>query len=141
MSETEAQDLIQEALLRTLEYCRENEVHNVEAFLEKSANNLAIDRYRHAQRYPHEKEDIHRLEQRLPLVSPVHNLDEVLAADQRLNEIRVALNELLEGTGDIFVLHHMGYSYKELAAKFKFSESTIEKRIARAMLWIQEQKE
>ena len=140
-SEADAQDLVQEAWLRTLEYSKENEVHNMDAFVERTANNLAIDRYRHAQRYPHEKEDIHTLDQRRAIVNPGRNPHEVWATDQRLNEIRGALNRLLEGTGDIFVLHRAGYSYKELAAMFKFSESTIEKRIARAMLWLMDQKE
>jgi RNA polymerase sigma-70 factor (ECF subfamily) len=140
-SEADAQDLLQEAWLRTLEYSREEKVHNVEAFVERTANNLAIDRYRHAKRYPHEKEDIFRLEQRFPLKSPARNPHEVWADDQRLCEVRGALNELLERTGDIFVLHRVGYSYKELSVEFKLSESAIEKRIARAMLWLMNHQE
>jgi RNA polymerase sigma factor (sigma-70 family) len=137
-SEADAQDLPQEAWLRTLEYSRGEKVHNVEAFVERTANNLAIDRYRHAKRYPHEKEDIFWLEQRLPLISPARNPHEVWADDQRLCEVKGALNELLDGTGDIFVLHRAGYSCEELAAAFDLPASTIEKRIACALLWLME---
>ena len=140
-SEADAEELIQEAWVRSLEYSRENEVRSMEAFIERTANNLAIDRYRHRKRYQRENEDIRSLEQRMPVVSSVRNPHEVWIAVQRLNEIRDALNELLEGTGDIFVLHRAGFGYKELAAVFKLSESTIEKRIARAMLWLMEQEE
>jgi RNA polymerase sigma factor (sigma-70 family) len=140
-SEADAEDLVQEASLRLLEYSKEKVVHSIEAFMDRTANNLAIDRHRQRQRHPQESEDILSLEQRLPLVSPVRNPHEVWAANQRLNEIRGALNELLERTGDIFVLHRAGFSYKELAVAFKLSESAIEKRIARAMLWLMDQKD
>jgi RNA polymerase sigma factor (sigma-70 family) len=140
-SEADAEDLVQEASLRVLEYSQEKVVHSIEAFIERTTNNLAIDRHRQRQRYPHENEDIHSLEQRLSLVSPIRSPHEVWAIEERLNEIRGALNELLEGTGDIFVLHRAGFSYKELATAFKLSESTIEKRIARAMLWLMDHKE
>jgi RNA polymerase sigma-70 factor (ECF subfamily) len=140
-SEADAQDLVQEAWLRLLEYSREKEVHDMEVFTERTANNLAIDRYRRARRYPHESEDIHWLEHRLPLVSPGRNPHEVWAVDQRLEEIRGALNVLLESTGDIFLAHRAGYSHKELAAAFGLSTSSIEKRIARAMLWLMDRKE
>jgi len=140
-SEAEAQDLIYEAWLRTFEYSSENEVHNKEAFIETTANNLATDHYRHAQRYPHEKEDIHTLDQRRQIVDPGRNPHEVYADDQRLNQIRDALNGLLKGMGDIFLAHRAGYSHKELAAAYGLSTSAIEKRIARAVLWLMEQKE
>lgn len=58
---------------------------------------------------------------------------------QSLEKIRSELNELLERTGDIFVLHRAGRGYKDLAADFKLSESTVEKRIARAVLWLMDQ--
>src|SRR5579863_8749214 len=59
---------------------------------------------------------------------------------QSLEKIRSALNELLERTGDIFVSRRTGRSYKELAADFKLSESTVEKRIARAVLWLMDRR-
>lgn len=141
LSEAEAQDLIQEAWRRTLEYCQDHEAQNTVALIETTAKHLAIDQYRHAKKFPHDKDDVLWLEQRLPLVSPARNPEEDLAARERLNKIRDALNELLEGTGDIFVLHRAGHSYKELATEFKLAESTIEKRIARAMLYLMDQKE
>jgi RNA polymerase sigma factor (sigma-70 family) len=141
LSRADAEDVIQEAWLRSHVYSKENEVHNMESLIESSANNVAIDRYRHAQRHPQEPEDLHRLEQRLPLVSPARNPHEVLVADERLYEIRDALNELQKGTGDIFLARYVGFSHKELAAAFGLSTSAIEKRMARIMQWLQEQEE
>jgi DNA-directed RNA polymerase specialized sigma24 family protein len=111
-SEADVDDLIQVARARSLEYSREEE-----------------------------KEDTLGLERQSPLMSPVRNPHEILADGQRLRDVRAALNELLDGTGDIFVFHRAGYTYKELAVEFKLPESAIEKRIARAMLWLMDQKE
>ena len=140
-SEEDAEDQIQEAWLRLLEYSKKIEVQDVEAFLKQTVKNLAIDQYRHRIRYPHADVGIEELEQTLPLVHPGPAPDEVLEIDQRLIEIRDRLNALRKWTGDIFMAQRDGYTYKEIAAEFGLSESAIEKRIALAVLWLMEQRE
>jgi RNA polymerase sigma-70 factor (ECF subfamily) len=141
VSEADAEELIQEAWVRSFEYSQKNEVRNIGAFIETTARNLAIDQFRFRRRYPHEGEDVHLLEQHLPLVSPGRNPHEVLADDQRLEQIRDALNERRKWTGDVFLAHLAGYTYRELAAAFGLSESAIEKRIALAYLWLMDKKD
>jgi RNA polymerase sigma-70 factor (ECF subfamily) len=139
--EPDATDLVKEAWLRLLEYSEEKTVHSTEAYMDRTANALAIDRHRQRQLHVVVSEDAHPLERLLPLVSPVRNPHGAWVADQRLSELRGVLNERLQGTGDIFVLHRAGFSYKELAVAFKLSESAIEKHIALSMLWLMDRKE
>jgi RNA polymerase sigma factor (sigma-70 family) len=140
-SEEDAEDQIQDAWLRMLEYSKKIEVQDVEAFLKQTVKNLAIDQYRHRIRYPYADGDIEQLEQTLPLVHPGPAPDEVLEVDQRLIEMRDRLNALRKWTGDIFMAHRSGFTYSEIAADFGLSESAIEKRIALAVLWLMEQRE
>lgn len=133
-SREDAEDLIQDAFVRLAEYCRTAEVRNETAFLERTVANLSIDRYRHDARYPSTEQPVEELAETLPLLDPSPPPDEVLAAQQCLNEIRRVLDAVSTRTREVYLAHRSGYTHQELAEAFGVSISTIEKAIARAVV-------
>lgn len=133
-SREDAEDLIQDAFVRLAEYCRTTEVRNETAFLERTVTNLSIDRYRHDARHPSAEQPVEELAEALPLLDPSPRPDEVLAAQERLNEIRRVLDAVSIRTREVYLAHRAGYSHQELAEAFDVSISTIEKAIARAVV-------
>ena len=140
-SQEDAEDLIQDAFVRLTEYCRTAEVRNEAAFLERTVTNLAIDRHRHDLRHPAAKESVEELAETLPLLDPKPSPDEVLAAQERLEEIRHVLDAVSVRTREIYLAHRAGYSHRELAAEFGVSISTVEKAIARAVIALMDMKD
>jgi RNA polymerase sigma-70 factor (ECF subfamily) len=137
-----AEDLVQESFTRLLEYRRNGgEVKNEEAFVKRTAVNLSIDEYRHRKRYPVAEGDIGDLERTLPLVHEGPGPDEVLYVDQRLIEIRDRLYAFSKRSGDIYMAHRAGFSYKEIAAHYRISCSAVDKHIARVVEWLMDRKD
>src|SRR5215475_5636486 len=81
----DAEDLVQEAIVRLFTYTRNaGEVRNADAFLTRTALNLAVDLHRSSRSDRFEPEPIELLE----LVDLAPLPDEVLAAEQRLVRMR-----------------------------------------------------
>lgn len=133
-SQEDAEDLIQEAFLRLTEYCRTREVRNEAGFLQRTVINLSIDRHRVDSRHPCLGQSVEELAEVLPILDPAPGPDEVLASEQRLDQVRTVLGAVSPRTRDIYLAHRAGYSYEELAATFGVSTSTIEKSVARAVV-------
>ncbi len=148
-SPEEAEDLIQEALLRLHEYCQSRthapgqsgEVADREAFLVRTVRNLSIDRHRRSHRHLYVQETIEELESNLPLIDTGPSSDEIFEAEQRLNKIRATLNAVSPRTREIYFAHRSGYSYAEIGTHLGISKSTIEKHIARAVLALMDAKD
>jgi RNA polymerase sigma factor (sigma-70 family) len=140
-SQEDAEDLIQDALLRLTEYCRAAPVRNEEAFLERTVINLSIDQHRRECRRPHSLESVEELAETLPLLDSSPGPDEILAAQQRLDGIRRALDAVSVRTREIYLAHRAGYSHQELASAFSVSTSTVEKAIARAVVALMDMRE
>jgi RNA polymerase sigma factor (sigma-70 family) len=128
----EADDLIQEAFLRLQLYCRDKPVEQPEAFLVRTALNLSIDGHRRAS---HRLTVAERVET-LVLVDNRPLPDEVLAAQQRLQRVKHALDALNPRAREVFLLHRAeGYSYGQIAQRLGISVSTVEKHMAKAALF------
>lgn len=140
-SQEDAEDLIQEAFLRLTEYCRTTEVRSQAGFLQRTVINLAIDRYRIESRHPCAGQPVEELAEVLPLVDSGPAPDEVLDAQQRLNEVRRLLGEIGPRARDIYLACRAGYRYEELAAAFGVSVSTVEKSVARAVVALMDMKD
>ena len=132
-SQEEAEDLIQEAFLRLHEYCRTTEVRNEEAFLTRTVANLAINQYRREQIISYANETVEELEQGPGLPDGGAGPERILAAQQRLDQIKKVLEAVSERTCEIFLAHRAGYSYDEIAADLAISQRTVQKHIARAV--------
>lgn len=129
----DAEDVIQDAFLRMQTYCNEGgEVRNSEAFLVRTALNLSFNA---RTRKPYE----------VLLASPDHGEplqlqfepapDEVLEAEQSLDQVIALIDAMTPRTREIFLLHYVeGFTYPQIARQLNISVSAVEKHMARAML-------
>jgi RNA polymerase sigma factor (sigma-70 family) len=134
-SHEDAEDLIQEAMLRLHRYRRTQvPVVNEEAFLTHAVQNLSIDLYR--------RREVRRelsFEHVRPLLIETLTPEKSIDAEQRLDRISALLEALSLRTREIYFAHRAGYSYDEIAAYFNISHITIRRHIARALLVVMEQ--
>ncbi len=130
-SNADAEDLVQEAVLRLHVYTNQgHEVRDEAAFVMRTAMNLAIDARRHARADRYEYEPVEKL--KLPDIGP--SPDEVCAAEQRLMRMKQTLDQVSPRTRDIFFMHRLqGLSHEEIAQRLGISKSAVEKHIASAV--------
>jgi RNA polymerase sigma-70 factor (ECF subfamily) len=137
-SHEDAEDLIQEAMLRLHLYGREVPVLNEEAFLRHAVTNLSIDQHRRDRLDLRKEISIEELNAHSPLISTQSTPEEALEAQQRLGRIRAALDAVSLRTREIYFAHRAGYSYAEIADHMNISHITIRRHIARGLLAIME---
>lgn len=130
----DADDLIQEAMLRLHVYVKNNAVDNEERFLRKAVQNLAIDQYRHHRFRLSLEVPIDDVDQQDPLISPRPTPDRILDTRQRLDDVAGLLNELSPRTRTIYFAHCSGYTLAEIAEEMRLAEVTVRRHIARADL-------
>ena len=134
----EIEDLMQDALVRLLEYCeRGAEVREPEAVLVRTVQRLAInhDRDKHSGLYANQPVE------ELGLIDPSPTPEEVLSGEQCLNELRRTLDAVSRRTCAVFLMHRLhGFSYAQIARQMDMPVSTVEKHIARAMTVLLEKK-
>jgi RNA polymerase sigma factor (sigma-70 family) len=132
------EDLMQDAFVRLLEYCRTGaEVRDPEALLVTTAQRLAINKVRdgHADRYTPESLET------LSLIDPTPPAEEVFAAAECLRDVRKTLDALGRQTREVFFLQRLhGYSYAQISQMTGMPVSTIEKHVARAMTALLEER-
>jgi RNA polymerase sigma factor (sigma-70 family) len=134
----DAEDLIQEAMLRLHRYRETYEpVVNEEAFLTHAVQNLSVDLHRSRRPDLRRETQFERLNAHTPLVN-LATPERTLDAEQRLNYIRKIL-DVARVRSEIFFAQRAGYSYDEIAQHFGVSHITIRRHIARALLVIMEQ--
>jgi RNA polymerase sigma factor (sigma-70 family) len=131
-------DLMQEAFLRLLEYCKTGaEVREPEALLVTTVQRLAINQSRSRMRERRIEEPVEKLR----IADPNPNAEEVLAASQRLKSMRRTLDTLAPKTREVLFLQRLhGYSYTQVSEATGIPESTIEKYIAQAMAILLEER-
>ena len=133
-SKEQAADLVQEAFTRLCNLVRKQEVAYPEAFLYRTATNLAIDHLRGRSRRMSSLSDDSTYEDVLKVAALTPAPDRELSAKQQLRIVSRAITELPERTREAFLLHRVnGYSYPEIAAQLRISESAVEKLISRAI--------
>src|ERR1700722_11186336 len=137
-SHEDAEDLIQEAMLRMHLYGRQVAVVNEEAFLRHAVTNLSIDQHRRDRLDLRREVPIEEVNAHSPLISTESTPEEALEAQQRLGRIRAALDAVSLRTREIYFAHRAGYSYAEIAEHMNISHITIKRHIARALLAIME---
>lgn len=130
----ETDEIIQEAFVRLQMYRRERHVNEPEAFLVRTAQNLSVDLLRRrAQRGAQLSVDSPTLH----LADPQPPLDEVLAAQQRLQQLRAGLEALGPRTREVVLLYRIeGFSQAQIGARLGITVSAVEKHIAKAALFL-----
>jgi RNA polymerase sigma factor (sigma-70 family) len=137
-SREDAEDLIQEAMLRLHVYGQAAPVVNEEAFLRQAVRNLSIDQYRRNRGDLRRSVSIDDVEAPSPLIARVCTPEETLENQQRLHNIGALLDRVSRRTRDIYFAHRAGYSYAEIAEHMGISNITIKRHIERALLAIME---
>jgi RNA polymerase sigma factor (sigma-70 family) len=131
-SQEDAEDLVQEAVLRRYVYAKGNAIANDEAFLRHAVHNLAIDQYRR-DRFRHNQEvPIENVDREKPLISLAPTPDQILDSQQRLDQLTRNLDAVSLRTREVYLAHQSGYSYAEIAADMGIAKITIKRHIARA---------
>ena len=128
-----AADLTQETFLRFAQHRAESPATRIlheRSYLYRSAHNLAID---HLHRQGREKTDL-VLESELAEMQDDSPTPEEAAGDRReLARVREAVLELPERTRQVFALARIdGLTYREVAARLRISESSVQKHLAKA---------
>jgi len=128
----EAEDLIQEAYLKMHEYCAKGgQIHEPAAFMARTAVRLGLNARRDAHPELFAEQDV---EQFTFVVDPNPTPDEVLVADQCLEQMRLVLETLTEKTRQIFLMNRLeGMAYPRIAQVLGITESAVEKHIAIAL--------
>lgn len=129
----DADDIVQEAFARMEAYSRTHEVTNAEAFLMRTAVNISRDEALRRVRSP-----FHAGELALENVSDGSpQPDEIVRARERLRRARAGLDQLDELTRRCLLAQRLeGVSYAEIAAREGLPTTTVEKRVARAVLFL-----
>jgi len=140
-SREDAEDLIQEAMLRLHVYGRDAPVVNEEAFLRCAVHHLSIDQHRRDRPDLRREVPIEDIDAQNPLIAPESTPEDTVEAQQRLNHIRAILDAVSLRTREIYFAHRAGYSHAEIADHMDISNITIKRHIARALLAIMEHSE
>lgn len=131
-SAADTDDLIQEAFLRLQLYCQDKPVEQSEAFLVRTVLNLSVDEHRLARNRFTTNTPVEELN----LIDMKPAPEEVLAAQQRLQRVRNALNTLSPRSREVFLLHRVeGYSHSQIAEQLGITLSTVEKHMAKAAIF------
>jgi RNA polymerase sigma factor (sigma-70 family) len=135
-SREDAEDLIQEAMLRLYLYAKSDVVVNEEAFLRHAVRNLAIDRHRHDRSVVSREVQIDDVDRQHPLIEPSPTPDQILDSQQRLDHLTAILDAVSRRTREVYLAHRSGYTYAEIANDMGIAEITVKRHIARAHLII-----
>ncbi len=136
----EAEDLTQQSLLRLMNAVQRAEVENVESFLFTIAGNLVRDHHRRSIRRSVDDTvsvDTELIAELTREMVEDRSPERVLIGRQSVADVLQALDELGERTRDIFILFRLeNMKQRDIAALYGISQSTVEKHVARAALYL-----
>jgi RNA polymerase sigma factor (sigma-70 family) len=137
-SREDAEDLIQEAMLRLHVYAKDHAVLNSEAFLRQVVHNLSIDQYRHHRLGARLELPLEDIEDRSPLIDPRSTPDQVIESQQRLEELTALLEAVSPRTRDIYMANRYGYTRAEIANGMGIAEITVHRHMTLALAALQQ---
>ena len=129
-SEEIAQDLCSETFLRGWEAYKEtqNEINNIQAFLYRIARNLITDHYREKGRT-----EVVSAEN-IPIIDPSPALEEKIALNSDLEQVKAALTNLKDEYQDVIIWHYLDdLPIQEVAKMLGKSEETTRVTLHRAL--------
>lgn len=136
-NESIAEDIVQEIYFKLNRMPEGTEIGNIEAYLFKTANNLALDFRKSTIRRGARERAWNDISTHSVKGEPVHdrpNAVETIESRQRLAYLKDLINELSPQCRKVFIAHKIqGYSHKEIAKDFHISRSAVEKHIAKAL--------
>lgn len=126
----DAEDLVQEAYLRLLEYQRYAEVKDTDSLLRRIVINLSINYYHRRLMTPFVFENVEKLEKEGVLTDHAPDQERALLAAERLGSLTNQLNTLNTRMVKVFMARRVGYSDEEVAIAFGIQSGTVEKYVA-----------
>ena len=129
----DAEDLIQEAMLRLHVYSRNAAVTNDEAFLRHAVHNLSIDQHRRDRPDLRRKVPIDGIYLGVEWMSVNPNLEQLVETRQHLDKIGALLEAASRRTREVFIAHRAGYAYAEIADQMNISRITVKRHMSRAL--------
>ena len=133
VTDTDAEDIIQEAHAKLQSYQQTQSVDHSEAFLVRVSLNLAIDAGRRRGRNPVSAADIWSL----PIADPSPGPAEILDSKQRLHRMTEGLAAMTAKNRSILLAHRVeGLTYPEIARREGITVSAVERQISRAVAFL-----
>lgn len=131
-SSTSARDLLQSALLKAEVSGKARSIDNFDAYVARTALNLAIDERRREITRSRFMVELQR--DTLEIIADDRPLqDEVYELKERLSRVKDAIGRLPPRCREALLLHRLGeMKYSEIATHMGISQSAVEKLIARA---------
>jgi len=133
----QAEDLVQDALLRVIRACECEVIEHPESYVFTIAANLLKDSRRHALRHPTVASAVEvdgGGEVEATLVDE-RSPERVLDGETSLAQVLQALSELSELTRNVFILFRLEHmKQKDIATLYGIAQSTVEKHVMRAVL-------
>lgn len=135
LASQDAEDCIQEAFRKLEQYRRSQHVDHEEGFLVRTVVNAAIDRVRQIRRNKLADQPV----ESLLIADDAPLQDDVYASRRRLERLQHGMEKLDPRTVKMLVAHRLdGISIPEIAHRHSVSTSTVEKRLAKAMVFLME---
>jgi RNA polymerase sigma-70 factor (ECF subfamily) len=132
-SPEDAEDLIQEALLRLHVYAKDHAVLREESFLRRTVHNLSIDQYRHHRFGALLELPLEDIEEFTPLIDPRSTPDQILDGQQQLEELAALLEAVSPRTREVYLANRYGYSRAEIAKGMGIAEITVHRHVTLAL--------
>jgi len=131
----DAEDLLHTAYLKLVRYRAQPPVDTVAAFPVRTAINASIDNRRHSRALKNVA-----ITQQLEDSAPLQ--DEVVGTPIRLVRTKAGLDKPQPRTRQIVPMHKLeGLKYNEIASRLGISTSAVEKRMAKALLFLPQRTE
>lgn len=131
-SRADIDDLIQEAILKTVKSCEQGGVHDPAAVLVRTVSRLSMNDCRDRGRHPNASFD--EIETFSPFIDPSPLPDEVIAAEQIWSLVDEVLDEVDPRMREAFLLHRMdGLSYRQIARQLHVSPVTVQRDVTWVM--------
>ncbi len=129
-----AVDLVQECFLRSYTYAKEDDIHDIRAFLYRILRNLIIDEYRKKKSYS--LDALLEGEDSPERLLPTDDTNTIEAATERLDAKAAfeKVSELPPHFSEVLLLRFVdGFSPKEIGERVGISENLVSVRIHRAL--------
>ncbi|MEX0299731.1 MAG: RNA polymerase sigma factor [Kordiimonas sp.] len=127
-----ADDVLQETFLKLDSFAFDKPIHNVEGFLFRVANNVALDMRRKF--VSDQSRDQKWYETKVVAESSSPTVEDEIDVKKQLEQTIACLQLLSPRSREVFVANRFeGLTYKQVAEKFGLSQSTVEKHMIKAI--------
>ncbi|MDX9740849.1 MAG: sigma-70 family RNA polymerase sigma factor [Gammaproteobacteria bacterium] len=135
----DVEDVAQKTYLQLLQHPSPGNIHNLQAYLFRTASNLAVDSLRRdGTRSRHTEQDVDTDE----VTGGQPGLEAIVDGELRLRQLMDVLDELPEMCRHAFILHRLdGLGHAEVAERLGISRKTVQRYVLKALEHCQQRME